>query len=504
MQMDDYQSKRRQARGRPRRIIFNNDGCDARRAIASATEFLNQRTAPLAGTQVDTISYCTSEGFGLFRHNTRIGSIGPLAGKTGAETAVAALIAQGTDPLRVVTEFGHAHGLEVFWSMRMNWDQDGRKRPEYFEANRFKQEHPDCLMGARDAGPYGHKWAAVDYNHEQVRAMALACIGEVCRDYAVDGVELDFFRQPVFFRNTLAGRPVNEEKRGKMTEMIRQAAALCEREGRRRGRPILLAVRTADDPDYAATIGLDIEQWMREDLVDIYIPSGYFRLRDWRDSVALGHRYGVRVYAGLSESRVGGRHHADWLRASDECYRARAANAWQAGADGVYLFNIFDTDRRIWRELGDPSALRALDKVYVASVRGPGRISEKPGSNYPFRHFIQLPVLTPGTPLELAAGDRRVVRIEMAEHIQSGAGLRTPKVTLLLKIGHSQKAVMTAGLEHMVLFNGHQANLEAMKVGWSRYALEADWLRRGWNTVEVMHTGATAVLIEDAAVTVDY
>src|SRR4051794_20983275 len=66
---EDWSRLRKEALNRPRRIIFNNDGnepvyfCNA----ATAEELLRSRTAPLAGSQVDSIFYCTwSSGFGLF------------------------------------------------------------------------------------------------------------------------------------------------------------------------------------------------------------------------------------------------------------------------------------------------------------------------------------------------------------------------------------------------------------------------------------------------------
>ena len=55
-----------------------------------------------------------------------------------------------------------------------------------------------------------------------------------------------------------------------------------------------------------------------------------------------------------------------------ETYRGRAMNAWQAGADGVYLFNFFDPLSPLWRELGDPALLRTRARNYFASVRGIG------------------------------------------------------------------------------------------------------------------------------------
>ena len=402
------QPDRQHSLNRRRRIILNNDGGDATQGADPGTadplDFLEVRTTPLAGSQVDTVSYCTSRGFGMFIHATQVGQTVP-------NPAIAGMISRGTDPLAAMVDYGHAHHMEIFWSMRMNDTHDGT-RPEAFQVNAFKVDNPDRLLGESGKRPRYGQWSAVDYGHPAVRSMATAVVEEVCRHYAVDGIELDFFRHPVFFRSTATGEPASQTQRQQMTEVIREIDAIIRREGDRRGRPFLLAVRTPDDVDYAATIGLDLEGWMQAGLVDIYIPSAYFRLRSWSHSVHLGRRYDVRVYPGLSETRVGGGHHADRARASDECYRARAANAWRAGADGIYLFNLFDPRRRIWNEIGSAETLNGKDKVYFASVRGVGRAA---GGAYPHQPFIRIPTLNPGAPLALPPDGRQVVRLDMAE-----------------------------------------------------------------------------------------
>jgi len=38
--------------------------------------------------------------------------------------------------------------------------------------------------------------------------------------------------------------------------------------------------------------GFDIVRWMKEDLIDLLMVSGYFRLNPWETSVKLGHKYG--------------------------------------------------------------------------------------------------------------------------------------------------------------------------------------------------------------------
>ena len=99
-----------------------------------------------------------------------------------------------------------------------------------------------------------------------------------------------------------------------------------------------------------------MKSWLKEGLVDIIIGSGYFRLNDWKYFADLGHKYNVKVYAGLSEPRVRNQHPI-LQRAKKLVYRARAAEALQAGVDGIYLFNQFSVSSPKMgyiREMGEP------------------------------------------------------------------------------------------------------------------------------------------------------
>lgn len=452
---------------RRRRIIFNNDGGDAVKAenLADPADFLDIRTTPLRGSHVDTVSYCSGI-FGLCNHDTAVG-------ERKDNPVISGLIARGSDPLAAMTGYCRRNGVEIFCSLRMN-DTHDATRPDRFECNRFKQRHPDCLLGKKGDRFACGQWSAVNYARREVREQALRFIAEICRKYDLDGLELDFFRHPVFFRQTTQGMPVGDRERGLMTGLIGEIAALADREGKRRGRPFLVAARTPDDIDYCAAIGLEIERWMGEGLIDIFIPGGYFRLNRWEYSVGLGHRHGVMVYPGLSESRVGGGHHRDSRRSSDECYRARAAGAWQAGADGVYVFNLFDPHRRAWREMGDPAALKGLDKIYFASVRGVGSVA---GGAYPHGHFISIPSLNPGAPIDLAAGERTVLKIMTGDE-SAAAGRKEPEIILEVEIDPAR------GRAPVVILNGHRLSAAGQGAR-LRHRVPPALVRPGTNTAEI-------------------
>ncbi len=285
---------------RRRRVIFNNDGCDAlyfpSNLEPTPENFLGVRTRPLLGSDVTTISYCTiSSGFGNFTHRTRIGHIltRDMPFWKGHRNITSQLIALNTDPLALVVNFAHEHGLECFWSMRMNDTHDRAHRPDkpYPLFPKLKKEHPDWLIGSLDNPPPYGPWTAVDYGRREVRELAYRFIEEVCRNYDVDGVELDFLRHPCYFKSAAYGGKATAAECAAMTDLLRRVRAMTEDVGLRRSRPLLISVRVPDSPDYARDIGLDIREWMRQGLADIFIGSGYFRLDSWENWAKLGKRY---------------------------------------------------------------------------------------------------------------------------------------------------------------------------------------------------------------------
>jgi hypothetical protein len=99
--------------------------------------------------------------------------------------------------------------------------------------------------------------------------LAFKCVEEVCQNYAVDGVELDFFRHPVYFKKYALEGKAGEEELKMMTDLVKRIRAMADREGAKRGKPILLTIRVPDSVEFCRAMGLDVERWLQEELVDI-------------------------------------------------------------------------------------------------------------------------------------------------------------------------------------------------------------------------------------------
>ena len=89
-----------------------------------------------------------------------------------------------------------------------------------------------------------------------------------------------------------------------MTTLIREMRRELDAAMWRRGRTLTLAVKVPDSVGYCRDIGLDVERWLAEGLVDFLVPGGYFQLNQWAESVALPRRHGVKIHVSLPESRV--------------------------------------------------------------------------------------------------------------------------------------------------------------------------------------------------------
>ncbi|NUQ65564.1 MAG: hypothetical protein HUU20_24105 [Pirellulales bacterium] len=432
---ESMRALRQQVAERPRPLIFNNDGNEPvyLMKVPTAEELLRHRTTKLAGSHVGTIFYCTwGSGVGLFTHNTKVAEVFDTKEGYFSTNLTRDLLDAGIDPLNVMIEFGRKHRIEVFWSMRMNDVHDSNTNyvwgPLTFKSNRFKLRHPEYLFGTAEHPPKIGGWSGVDYGQAGVRDYVFRIIEEVCQNYAVDGIELDFNRYPVLFKSNAMGRQATNADRAGMTDLLRRVRVAADAAGANRGRPILITARVPDSVEYCRAIGLDLEHWLRNDLLDMMTIGGYFQLNPWEYSVALARKYGVKVYSSIDDARIRRLPANRAMRNSVLSRRGQAMNLWAAGVDGIYMFNAFDPNDPLWRELGDPKLLATLDKDYFASVRGRGYAAV---TWYPNAKFQNVAFLNPDAPLPLRAGRKTTVSFYVGDDFTQAPII--PKTVLRLQ-----------------------------------------------------------------------
>ena len=509
--VEQLRAQRRKLAHRQRRILFDNDGNEPVYLCNEATReaLLAPRTTPLADTQVDSIFYCTwSSGFSLFTHATKIGQVftskanprdpGNTVGGF-SKNLTAEFIAKGLDPLRVMVDWAHEHDKEFFWSFRMNDTHDGAGAwysPHVLPD--LKKRHPEWLLGNPKNRPKRGKWSAVNFGREEIRDLAFQYCEEVCQNYDVDGIQLDFQRHYVYFKGPASGRDANDDERSQMTSLIRRIREMTEQVGLKRGRPILVSIRVPDSVGYCRAMGLDVERWLEEGLVDMMAVSCYFRLNPWEVSVALGHKHGVPVYPCLSETRMSDAE-AQSLRASDAAYRGRAMAAWAAGADGIYMFNLSETTRDIFKQMGSPASMKTLDKVYTTGARGVRGANSWLANGL---RFLNRKVVSPESPLVMRPGKTSELTIDIGDDMQALEREGSlPRVQLRIRpVAEMDPARWSIRWEGEPLQEGRRVE------NWIEYSVDPRLVRRGANrlALAVASEGNKEVKLNDLVVWVRF
>ena len=378
----DLKRARKQALQRPRRIIFNDDG-GAIITGDTPDELIAVRLRNILNTQVDTVFNNTGQTT-VFQHQTTVAeTIDESIDMYGANAHgqrqaknIRSLREYGTDTLTLNLDYCHRNGIEYFWSLRMN-DIHCSLPGETWRLGRWKHEHPEYLLGEpADWGRYpGHDprkwWTAMDFAVPGVRDHQFGIIEEVCQRHDVDGIDLDWGRSPLFFRPTLELKPVEDEHLDMMNDFVRRIRTMTESAGQRRGRPLLVAARVPLSVERSRAIGLDVQTWLKEDLVDILVLGGGYAPTAMAPSVReiadFARPYGVPVFPCISASGIDG---DNQIKRPDDrivkLWRGAAMNIWQAGASGVYIFNFCPQYRdERFGQIGSPKTLQGLDKIYA-------------------------------------------------------------------------------------------------------------------------------------------
>jgi len=481
---DTFITERKKALSEMPKIITNNDGNDAAvfRGPFSEYNLLIKRTIPLKNTDVRGVSYSTSTAgtFAKYSHKSKIAELHDescLLWK-GSRNLAKELIVQNTDSLKITTDYCHKNNFKIFWSLRMNDTHDKIHRPDkpYYAMSKFKIKNPHCLMGNYLSSPPYSEWSAVDFSHEKVRTLYCNIIKEICRNYNIDGIELDFFRHLFIFKSVAKGQKASELEMNQLTDFMQNIRKITEKEGRKRGRPFLVLIRIPDSIEYCKSIGIDLQAWIDKNLFDVLIGSGYFRLNVWTYLVKLKQRNNdkFKVYAGISEPRISGEYNT-MRRLCDLTYRARIAAAWQSGVDGIYLFNEYDSRRPYLKEIGSKEKLQKLNKMYFCTYRNfPPSEYLKDGDKYQ-----SIPIVSPNKPMRLFVNKEIQIPIEIGNETSSLNN--KPEVKCIVRVKNlSKKGSMSLSIN----------NAQATKLSQSKnliiYSLKPNSLSPGINKINIV------------------
>jgi len=283
------------------------------------------------------------------------------------------LHSRGIDPYAEWVARSRSRGIRGWLSMRMN-DVHFVHQPEHCIHDRFWQDHREFRRDP-DSAYNGH---CLDYGREEVRDYQMAYAREMIAGYDMDGFELDWMRNPHYFR---PGRETEDAPL--LTEFVREVRGSLDERAAELGHPVLLGVRVPAHPDTALMLGMDVAAWARLGLVDTVVVSSFLHhefdvpMEIWKSMLA---GTGARLAGGMmSALRSCGGASAHNL----ETARGAAVGLLDRGADCISLFNFFDyrpygvtgdayrgsetaeTYRRTLRQLGSLAAMLPLSRRHV-------------------------------------------------------------------------------------------------------------------------------------------
>lgn len=219
--------------------------------------------------------------------------------------------------------------------------------------NRFYKDHPQFRIDPDPAKVGKEHWntRVLNWANPEVVEWMFGFIREICEDYDIDGLELDFMRHCNFFRPE---ETTSFQRAEIMTAFVRRVRATLDRTARL-GRRRWLGARI---PCYAAALdplGLDLPA-LTQAGVEILNLSPYYLTAQQTDLAVIRRLApNASVHLELTHSvagvgRVPGAYdNSLFLRTTDEQFYTAAHLAYARGADGVSVFNF-----AYFREFGAP------------------------------------------------------------------------------------------------------------------------------------------------------
>jgi len=374
------------------------------------------------------------------------------------------MLESGVDPTGRMLDRCRRRGISPWVSIRMNDVHDAPLRRSALHS-RFWTDHPEYWR-------YPDRFTAwndrcLNYRLEPVRDHAMALVREVCDRYDMDGLELDWNRFPLHFRE-------GEEAEGArlLTEWMAEARRVVRAAEKKWNHPILLVPRVPARPEVAVGTGLDAVTWAKRGLIDHLIVAPFWTTTDYDVPVErwleLLEGTGVGVTAGL-EIRIAPYPGAKTLPSTPERRRGAAMAALGRGSQGIYLFNHFDLGSRypeLLQQLSSIEALRGKDRNYAVTFVD----INVPGKRIP-----------PALPKKLGPGESAEFRLSIGPKPIEGA---RGEVHLGLAAAPDEPIAAEVRVNDQPTTAGEV------------FSFGRDALRDGYNVIRVRNGGASAVTVQ--------
>jgi len=283
------------------------------------------------------------------------------------------MIDSGTDPLMLVCEHAQRRGFQFLPGLLLNMVHTPHDRVTNCRVADFTTEHPEWQVGedGEEAFPEAQydNPQRLSFAVSEVRENRLAVIAELLGDYPADGIELNMQDYAPFI-----GRREVAEHTATMTAWMRNIRRLCDEAAAAQGRDKRLVIRVDATLPGNRAMGMDVESWMKEGIVDVVIAMqvvGGFEndTSGLREVVAAAVGTEVRVLAGMEATNK--------PELSRAVVAAAASNAYATGVGGVFFHTYYPMPKRYpydddatgrLRFMGHPDLLGNLDKTYRLGI----------------------------------------------------------------------------------------------------------------------------------------
>ena len=328
-------------------------------------------------------------------------------------------ILNGGDVVKTFIERCRLRGQSPFISFRMN---DAHHK-EFVDAKpgdkignlgmsltKEYEEHPEWRINpaSKRSGDVVLNWAI-----PEVRAMKLALITELCENYDLAGLELDYMRFYSYFRT---GETSASQRADIMTRFVRDVRAVLDRTERNRMRRTLClrvpCFVKAFDP-----LGLDLPALASAGADIVTVSASYFTTHttDMAEIRALVPQAGLYVELCHSiwngEKMEAGYDVFPFRRATKEQMMTAAHQSYALGADGVSLFNF-----AYYREHGSAGRGPFNEPPFeiIKHLRDRDWLAKQPQHWFIAKGWDN-PFVRPGQlPVKLEAGKKARLRIQLS------------------------------------------------------------------------------------------
>jgi hypothetical protein len=250
----------------------------------------------------------------------------------------------GGDMVKVFIETCRNVGLTPFISLRLNdahhLQNAGMKNNGSIWVSRFYEEHPEFRIGTeiKSRGEHVQNWAI-----PEVRAHKLAFIQELCEQYDIDGLELDFMRYPRYFQ---LEKTTSKQRTEIMCEFVSEVRKILNISAKPRQHR-WLCVRVPCHLVAHDQLGINLPKLVSSGVEMVNLSPHYCtkqqtdlaEIRKLVPNAALYLELTHCTSIGRKVNNSGGDNFT-FCRTTDEQFYTAAHLAYARGADGISTFNF--------------------------------------------------------------------------------------------------------------------------------------------------------------------